>query len=459
MSITNKTAIISANNSIIAENNQKVFEAGRNSIVAGGRTQETTASGVGFLEICDISDLNLPVVISTDPGAVVFAYVDNLYTGGLEPGTFQPSNGSYGNGGGTRVRSMQYIDVEPGEYTLYTSNDRMRFVVYMYDANGKYLNDDSSPYTTWSSSNKTNFTANQACRIKFAICFLGASNIAIDVDDVDYIYLQKKDKAEPLVLTADNDGIVEGIDFNPRRLLLVSSDRNLTATYTRSTELGYNNRYSEGWLAQYDRFWDEFQQNGTRVDYRNAFAGFGWTKENFIPKHDIVPEHGYMMFYTSNMNIDLAEHLADIGVILDTSTATTLQYGFSNTLFTRIGTVSCVNCTTAASTESMFRGSTALVTIDCVISGENTVFNKNAFNGCTALVNITFSGVITSNDLNLSQSSKLARDSIISCFNCLSDKTTDTSGTEWKVTIGATNMAKLTESDKAIATQKGWVID
>ena len=35
----------------------------------------------------------------------------------------------------------------------------------------------------------------------------------------------------------------------------------------------------------YDKFWDMFQQNGTRTEYRYAFAYTGWTEEMFKPKY------------------------------------------------------------------------------------------------------------------------------------------------------------------------------
>ena len=44
----------------------------------------------------------------------------------------------------------------------------------------------------------------------------------------------------------------------------------------------------------------------------------------------------------------------------------------------------------------------------------------------------------------------------MSIINCLKDYSTDTSGTSHTVTLGTTNLAKLTDEQKAIATEKGW---
>ncbi|MBE6739702.1 MAG: hypothetical protein E7565_05230, partial [Ruminococcaceae bacterium] len=33
--------------------------------------------------------------------------------------------------------------------------------------------------------------------------------------------------------------------------------------------------------SYYDTFWDNYQQNGNRTNYENAFAGYGWNAETF----------------------------------------------------------------------------------------------------------------------------------------------------------------------------------
>ena len=65
-------------------------------------------------------------------------------------------------------------------------------------------------------------------------------------------------------------------------------------------------------------------------------------------------------------------------------------------------------------------------------------------------------GTININGFDFHWSTKLSHDSLMSIINALQDKTTDTSGTSWVVTLGTENLAKLSDSQKAIATQKGW---
>ena len=54
---------------------------------------------------------------------------------------------------------------------------------------------------------------------------------------------------------------------------------------------------------------------------------------------------------------------------------------------------------------------------------------------------------------------RLQFESVRKIFNALEDKTTDTSGTVWKVTLGTANKAKLSADELKIATDKGWSVE
>lgn len=62
--------------------------------------------------------------------------------------------------------------------------------------------------------------------------------------------------------------------------------------------------YDKGKQAEYDKFWDEFQQNGNRDFYSYGFSGHGWTNENFKPKYPIItsanPNRTNTMFQYAN---------------------------------------------------------------------------------------------------------------------------------------------------------------
>lgn len=185
--------------------------------------------------------------------------------------------------------------------------------------------------------------------------------------------------------------------------------------------------YEAGKQAEYDRFWDTYQVNGTRTTYSYVFCGYGWTDEVYQPKYnlDSVKNVNNMYFYSR---------------ITDTKLPINLT-GVNN-----------------GNTSAMFQGASTLKTIRTLTVAENTTY-ANTFNNCTELENITFEGTIAANGLNFQWSTKLTHDSLMSLINALADKTGDTSGTTWKVTIGATNYAKLTTEEIEIAEEKGWTLE
>lgn len=69
--------------------------------------------------------------------------------------------------------------------------------------------------------------------------------------------------------------------------------------------------YEAGKKAEYDAFWDSYQNNGNRKNYRGAF-GVGFTPETFKPKYPIIPRRSYdydspqsnMFYYTNHENAE-----------------------------------------------------------------------------------------------------------------------------------------------------------
>ena len=123
---------------------------------------------------------------------------------------------------------------------------------------------------------------------------------------------------------------------------------------------------------------------------------------------------------------------------IDTSNGTVFEYMFrtySNT-GSVLKTLPKINISKATNINSMF---------------------TNESGGSSFFESITFEGSININGLNLSHQTKLSHDSLMSMINALADKTGDTS-TTWKVTIGSTNLAKLTAAEKQIAVDKNWTL-
>ena len=96
---------------------------------------------------------------------------------------------------------------------------------------------------------------------------------------------------------------------------------------------------------------------------------------------------------------------------------------------------------------------------DIVLGCEEYPMNEigiNALSTCESLKNLTYIGVISGN-LNLQWSTLLTHESLMYLINALEDKSADTSGATWTLTIGSENLAKLDETTElAIAWRKGW---
>jgi hypothetical protein len=212
--------------------------------------------------------------------------------------------------------------------------------------------------------------------------------------------------------------------------------------------------YEAGQKSEYDRFWDAVQNYGNRKNYNRGFCGFSWTDENFKPKYDIRPSESnaaYSMFGYAAIT-DLAKILEEKKVELDTSNASGLfQEMFANSKVTRIPTL---NITKASGVTNMFANCEGLTTIEKIIISENTPTGY-MFNGVSNLENVIFEGVI-GNNIDFSTCSKLTHDSLMSIINALKDFSGTT--TTKTLTLHANSKALLTDSEKAIATQKGWTI-
>ena len=198
----------------------------------------------------------------------------------------------------------------------------------------------------------------------------------------------------------------------------------LNYQYSKGADTGM----AYGKQAEYDAFWDAYQQNGERVQYQQAFAGTGWTDEIYNPKYPIRIEKNCW---------DMNECFNGTNGITDLKVPVIFGEQVSG----------------AAST--LFRGCTRLKTIPKIVLNENIGFTI-WFSGCFFLENLTIEGTIGKNGFDVSSSSKLTHKSLMNIINVLKDYSADTSGTTYTCTLGATNLAKLTDAEKAIATQKGW---
>lgn len=191
--------------------------------------------------------------------------------------------------------------------------------------------------------------------------------------------------------------------------------------------------YEAGKQAEYDEFWDNFQENGNRTYYPNAFCYGGWNDDNFNPKYPIKPTSCNNMFMS-------AMYLTDTKVDIDLTGEGTQKY-------------------------NIFNNAKKLKTVRKLIVNENTPMS-GSFDYCTALENVTFEGVIGKNGLDLQWSTKLSKASIESIIYALSTTSNGLAvtlsatalNTAFETSEGAADGSTSEEWTNLISTKSNWTI-
>lgn len=181
--------------------------------------------------------------------------------------------------------------------------------------------------------------------------------------------------------------------------------------------------------------------------YKDGSGSGGGTGGGGVEHSDYInPEWtDWQYFSTSNNRNSLVKKLK----YNDTANGTNFKNMFrESSSLTNIPSLNTINGTDFS---YMFYGCNKLITINTLNVSKGTRLTS-MFTGCGALENITFEGIVPVNsDINLfPYNQKLTVDSLMSFINALQN----TSGTTYKVTIGSTNLAKLTADQIQIATDK-----
>lgn len=156
------------------------------------------------------------------------------------------------------------------------------------------------------------------------------------------------------------------------------------------------------------------------------------------------------MFYlaTSIEQIDISS--------FDTHNVTTFGYMFYNCTNLKSINVSHFNTDEVTTIASVFYKCSSLTSLDCSTWNLSKITNvsgiRDSFNECINLVDFYPPQNIGQN-MSVDKSTALSHDSLVRIINNLTEVTTTKT-----LTLGTTNLAKLSDEEKAVATNKGWTL-
>lgn len=154
-----------------------------------------------------------------------------------------------------------------------------------------------------------------------------------------------------------------------------------------------------------------------------------------------MTDMGYMFAYCSN--------LTTIPKI-DTSNANTMVYMFSSC--GSLSEIPVMDTSNVTEIYGMFINCTSLSSVP-EMDVSNVTYMDYMFRSCSSLTDLGgFVGLKC--DLDLSESSHITHDSLMNVIN----KAADVTAAPATLTLGSTNLAKLSDEEKAVATSKGWTL-
>ena len=137
--------------------------------------------------------------------------------------------------------------------------------------------------------------------------------------------------------------------------------------------------------------------------------------------------------------------------LLDTSNVTNMSRMFSSC--SKLTTIPQLDTSNVTNMQDMFYYCSSLTTIPQLdtsnVTNMNGMFNYSSQIQAIHMINMKVDFAITS-------SSKFTREALVEIINNCYDVTTLNKTA--KLTMGSTNLAKLTDEDKLIATNKGWTL-
>lgn len=435
----------------------------------------TTVSGDGFVHLSDVSEVPHDITIQAAKGTKVTVVRNNLF-------------------------DIDRFTMEKSEYSPYTTAWRRRdnginvFSRYGgWQAIGSYISNDISDYKncdlvisatmtpiapvtkgtiavytadenntatvlfeitgTGNMTKEFSIPSNSANN-KLRLLFYASRGEALSTkgrNEVNYsnIYVAKKEDVANY--TVDNSGIVNGIQ---------SAD-NVTIIADAPISVTYNKSYGKYMVQK--TFWDNYltyATNNVRTDWSRAFMGAGWGRKTFTPTRDVAMQgsasYAFAAWCRNDCElVDLKWYLDRLGVKLDTSQLTDMNYFFDyNQTIGYLPAIDVTGCSTGSKPTYVFNYMQCLREIEKIIVNENTNYT-GWFVNCKELEEVRFEGDIAQAGLNLQWSTKLSKASIENIINALKWDSGNT------VTLSRTavdNAFEPEEWDELLSSKGNWTI-
>jgi hypothetical protein len=436
--------------SLIAENQEKVYEAGYEKGKASGgygegyeagqksmydenKIIEKTASTIRSVELNDVSEvihdihcqLEAVELLDMTKYKMVTTSTAGLYNVG-----FDISN---------LIEGQEYI---------FSSNlplaARVKIGAYAPSYSSVLIEGDDVTEASFTMTRNPNIAITET---QYLFVNVSSSHWARDISELEgyELSIQLVDTNPKDVVVAANDkeyitddnGFVTIKSDGPIMNISTDSSWKITIDYHKST----------GSQSEYDNFWDNFQKNGALTSYQYTFCGSAWNDKTFYPKYNIKLGLGYSgtnAFWSCTVS-NIAERLEELGLVLDTTLCGYWSSMFQSTKTKRLPELNCTHAMdySTSSFQNVFLNS-EVETIDKMIVPEDLLYKNNTFQGCSKLKNIIFEGKIAET-INF-QWSPLSVDSMKSIISCLQNFSGTTSANTKTITFSDACWAALEAS-------------
>lgn len=494
----------------IAENEQKVYDAGKRSMVDPAKIIEKTVSGT-FISVDDVSEIPHKCTVSADADTNVSVCGKNLipFPYAMTERTINGVKITIGNDGVIHFKGTATVDfdrtvksfyLDAGTYTWSTNKSfEGKITIQLLELQSETdstIKSVLAQLRTLDEYRPQTFTITERKYVRFRILITKGSVF----DDDIMVQLEHGCSATPY-----EPYHLETFTVTPTEPILVDSICPAMSLFTDGAVISFCYHKSWGMQVEQNAFWDAYQQNGSKELCQSAYAYAGWNDTTYNPKHIDKPTNANRMFYESGVtvvkNADFSNcinedelfrnsKVEDAGVV-DTSKTSLLYYTFFSAQDLRI--------------------------LKLILKDNGTQTFNNPFFRNYALVRLLVEGVIGNSGLNFTDA-PLDHDSLMSiinalmyvghtytktstvvepvgfypsgqnfapdwpaytttgekvlcgydnnaimCYCCSVDGvyyavTEATNTATYTITLGATNIAKLEDFEKGIATEKGWTL-